>query len=45
MLKFNSKFNELLRFNVVESLTRSVNYTEYLYKNQTLVNFLDLCEE
>ena len=45
MFKFNSKFNCQLRENVVESLTRSVNKTQYLYKNQTLVDFFDLTWE
>lgn len=45
MLKFNAMFNKPLRENVVESLTRSVNYTQYLYKNETLAGFLDLTWE
>ncbi|WP_438564678.1 helix-turn-helix domain-containing protein [Clostridium sp.] len=45
MLKFNSKFNYPLRENVIESLTRSVNYTQYLYKNQTMAEFFDLTWE
>lgn len=45
MLKFNAMFNKPLRENVVESLTRSVNYTQYLYKNETLAVFLDLTWE
>ncbi|MGL4874005.1 MAG: helix-turn-helix domain-containing protein [Clostridium sp.] len=42
MLKFNDKFNYPLRENVIESLTRSVNKTQYLYKNETLIDFLEL---
>lgn len=42
MLKFNSNFNEPLRERVIESATRVVNYRQYLYKNDTLINFLEL---
>jgi DNA-binding NarL/FixJ family response regulator len=42
MLKFNTKFNEPLRERVIESATRVVNYRQYLYKNETLVDFLEL---
>lgn len=48
MLKFNNKFNEPLRGTVIESATRVVNYRQYLYKNETLIKFLEidyeLCE-
>lgn len=42
MLKFNRKFNEPLREHIIESATRCVNHRQYLYKNDTLVNFLEL---
>lgn len=42
MLKFNRKFNEPLREHVIESATRVVNYRQYLYKNETMVEFLEL---
>lgn len=49
MLRFNSNFNEPLRDRVIESATRVVNHRQYLYKNDTLVNFLELdyrlCED
>ncbi len=49
MLRFNSKFKEPYRPHVIERNTRSVNHTQYLYKNETLLNFLELtwelCEE
>ena len=48
MLKFNNNFNEPLRGHIIESATRVVNYRQYLYKNETLMDFLeldyDLCE-
>lgn len=42
MLKFNRKFNEPLREHIIESATRCVNHRQYLYKNETLVDFLEL---
>lgn len=42
MLKFNNKFTYPLRDRVIESATRVVNYRQYLYKNETLVNFLGI---
>ena len=42
MLKFNAKFNSPMREHVIESATRVVNYRQYLYKNETLLNFLEL---
>ncbi|MCX0405040.1 helix-turn-helix domain-containing protein [Clostridium perfringens] len=42
MLKFNNQFNYPLRDNVIESATRVVNYRQYLYRNDTLINFLEL---
>ena len=55
MLKFNRKFNYPLRERVIESATRVVNYRQYLYKNETILNFFneessieldyELCEE
>ncbi|MCS6112780.1 DNA-binding response regulator [Clostridium botulinum] len=48
MLKYNSKFNNPLRERAIESATRVVNYRQYLYKSDTLVDFLgfdyELCE-
>lgn len=48
MLKFNNNFNEPLRGHIIESATRVVNYRQYLYKNETLMDFLEidyeLCE-
>ena len=48
MLKYNSKFNTPLRERAIERATRVVNYRQYLYKNDTLVDFLafdyELCE-
>ncbi|WP_243448686.1 DNA-binding response regulator [Clostridium perfringens] len=49
MLRFNNNFKEPYRNHVIEVSTRSVNHTQYLYKSETLVNFLELtwelCEE
>nr|WP_287567431.1 DNA-binding response regulator [Paeniclostridium sp.] len=49
MLRFNNNFIEPYRNHVIEVSTRSVNHTQYLYKNETLLNFLELtweqCEE
>lgn len=49
MLRFNNNFNEPFRNHVIEVNTRSVNHTQYLYKSETIVNFLELtwklCEE
>ena len=49
MLKFNSKFIEPCRPHVIERNTRNVNTNQYLYKNETLVNYLEIawekCEE
>lgn len=49
MLEFNRKFNTPLRDHAIESATRCVNTKQYLYKNETLVRFLEidyeLCEE
>ena len=49
MLRFNNNFKEPYRNHVIEVSTRSVNHTQYLYKNETLLNFLELtwelCEE
>lgn len=42
MLKFNNNFNEPLRGRIIESATRVVNYRQYLYKNETLIDFLEL---
>ncbi|EDT70033.1 replication protein [Clostridium perfringens D str. JGS1721] len=49
MLKFNSKFIEPCRPHVIARNTRNVNTNQYLYKNETLLNYLELswekCEE
>ncbi|XZH53454.1 helix-turn-helix domain-containing protein (plasmid) [Clostridium perfringens] len=49
MLRFNSKFIEPCRPHVIARNTRNVNTNQYLYKNETLVNYLELswekCEE
>lgn len=49
MLRFNNNFNEPLREHVIEVNTRSVNHTQYLFKNETLKDYLELtweqCEE
>lgn len=49
MLKFNSKFIEPCRPHVIARNTRNVNTNQYLYKNETLANYLELswelCEE
>lgn len=49
MLKFNSKFIEPCRPHVIARNTRNVNTNQYLYKNETLVNYLEIswekCEE
>lgn len=49
MLRFNNNFNEPLRDHVIEVNTRSVNHTQYLFKNETLKDYLELsweqCEE
>lgn len=42
MLKFNNNFNEPLRGHIIESATRCVNHRQYLYKNETLRDFLEL---
>jgi len=42
MLKFNAKFRYPLRENIIESATRYVNKVQYLYQNDTLVNFLEM---
>lgn len=42
MLKFNNNFNEPLRGHIIESATRVVNYRQYLYKNETIIDFLEL---
>lgn len=42
MLKFNNNFNEPLRGHIIESATRVVNYRQYLYKNETMIDFLEL---
>ena len=42
MLKFNNIFIEPLRGHIIESATRVVNYRQYLYKNETLMDFLEL---
>ena len=42
VLKFNNNFNEPLRGHIIESATRVVNYRQYLYKNETLMDFLEL---
>ena len=41
MLKFNNSFNEPLRAHIIESATRVVNYRQYLYKNETMIKFLN----
>ena len=41
-MKFNNNFNEPLRGHIIESATRVVNYRQYLYKNETLIDFLEL---
>ena len=49
MLRFNNNFKEPYRNHFIEVSTRSVNNTQYLYKNETMLNFLELtwelCEE
>lgn len=45
MLKFNSKFIEPCRAHVIARNTRNVNTNQYLYKNETLVNYLELSWE
>ncbi|EHK2405004.1 DNA-binding response regulator [Clostridium perfringens] len=42
MLRFNNNFKEPYRNHVIEVSTRSVNHTQYLYKNETLANYLEL---
>ena len=44
MLKFNNNFNEPLRGHIIESATRVVNYRQYLYKNETLIELLVITE-
>lgn len=45
MLEYNKKFNRPFREHIIEVNTRCVNNTQYLYKNETLLNFLDLTWE
>ncbi|WP_283706385.1 DNA-binding response regulator [Clostridium perfringens] len=45
MLKFNSKFIEPCRPHVIARNTRNVNTNQYLYKNETLANYLELSWE
>ena len=45
MLKFNSNFIEPCRPHVIARNTRNVNTNQYLYKNETLVNYLELSWE
>ena len=45
MLEYNQKFNRPFREHIIEVNTRCVNHTQYLYKNETLLNFLDLTWE
>ena len=42
LISFNNNFNEPLRGHIIESATRVVNYRQYLYKNETLIDFLEL---
>ena len=42
MFNLNNNFNEPLRGHIIESATRVVNYRQYLYKNETLIDFLEL---
>ncbi|CAM2079596.1 MAG: Replication protein [uncultured Clostridium sp.] len=41
MLNFNNNFNKPLRGHIIESATRVVNYRQYLYKNETMIKFLN----
>lgn len=45
MLEYNQKFNRPFRDHIIEVNTRCVNHTQYLYKNETILNFLDLTWE
>lgn len=45
MLEYNQRFNRPFREHIIEVNTRCVNHTQYLYKNETLLNFLDLTWE
>lgn len=49
MLRFNNNFNVPYRDHVIAVNTRRVNQTQYLFKNETLKNYLELsweqCEE
>ncbi|MDU6428836.1 MAG: DNA-binding response regulator [Clostridium perfringens] len=45
MLRFNNNFNVPLRDHVIEVNTRSVNHTQYLFKNETLKDYLELSWE
>ena len=49
MLRFNNNFKYPLRENFIEGATKYVDSLQYIYKNETLVNFLEidynLCEK
>lgn len=49
MLKFNSKFKEPCRPHVIARNTRNLNKNQYLFRNETLLSWLELtwelCEE
>lgn len=45
MLRFNNNFNEPFRNHVIAASTRNVNHTQYLYKNETLKDYLELSWE
>lgn len=45
MLRFNNNFNEPLREHVIAVNTRRVNDTQYLFKNETLLSWLELTWE
>ena len=42
MIKFNKNFNYPLRENIIEGATRVVNSHQYIYRNETLADFLEL---
>lgn len=45
MLKFNDNFNNPLRPNVAEQDTRALERKQYLHKNETILNLLDVTKE
>lgn len=45
MLEFNSRFSNPLRENLIDGDTKHLNRKQYLHKNQTLINLLDITPE